>query len=121
MRRPKHDGGYTLVFTLGLIAMLATVGAMLAGPSRVERKRIDWHYRQVQAQCLSLAGLEEARSYAARNILTNELYLLANGTVDTSMEAQQNHTCRIVSRGRVQAPGSRKLIVARTETIVPLP
>src|SRR5688572_17870200 len=97
----KGNRGYALVFTLGIIALLSAVAAMLAGPAAVERKRVDLHYRNVQAQYLSLAGIEQSKTWATRGVLTNELYLLANGTVDTTMQRDGNR-CRITSVGRVR-------------------
>ncbi len=117
----RRKGGYTLVFTLAVIALLAGLATMLAGPSSAQARRVDLHYRRVQADCLSLAGIESARSWAARGIVTNELYVLANGTVDTHMEPIGGKQCRVVSVGRVHEPWRKALVESRNETILSLP
>ena len=117
----KHNQGYTLVFALAVMVLLAGVAAMLALPSLTEARRVDLHYRNVQAQCLSLAGIESARHWAAQGMVTNELYLLANGIVDTNMEKLDDKNCRIVSVGRVRTPWRNRQVTVRTETIVPIP
>lgn len=118
-RSRRH--AYALVFTLGVVALLAALGAMLTGPSSTETQRVDLHYRKVQAEYLSLAGLERASWWASQGVVTNELYLLANGTVDTVMERIDDKQCRVVSIGRLRAEWRQKLIDARTERILELP
>ena len=82
----KRTNGYTLIFVIGVIALLAGLAAMLAGPSVQQQRRVDLHYRKIQAEYLSLAGIERAKEWRSQGVVTNALYLLANGTVDVRME-----------------------------------
>lgn len=113
--------GYALIFTLGLVVLLAALGAMLAGPSATEHKRVELHSRNVQALYLSLAGIESAKAWAAQGVVTNDLYLLANGIVDTRMEPFEGNQCRVISIGRLRSEWRKRPIEARTEIIIPLP
>jgi len=115
----KRNQGYTLVFTLGVVGLLTTIGALLIGPSQTEHRRVELHYRTVQAQYLSLAGIEQAKHWAAQGVLTNELYLLANGAIDTTMEPIDATTCRVVSHGRVHSSWKKGLVIVRSEQAVP--
>jgi hypothetical protein len=119
-KRKTNTQGYTLIFTLGIVGLLAALGAMLTMPSATQQKRVELHYRNVQAQYLSLAGLEQAKTWAAQGIVTNELYLLANGVVDTTMEPVDGNQCRVVSIGRLRTPWRNHQITARNEVTIPL-
>ena len=81
--------GYTLIFTLAVIALLTAVGAMLVGPSQTQQRSLELHYRKLQADFLSLGGIEQAKAWAAQGVLTNELFLLSNGVVDTNNSSHQ--------------------------------
>ena len=121
MKPRQQRRAYALVFTLGVVALLAALGGMLAGPTSAETQRVDLHYRKLQAEYLSLGGIERASAWAAQGVVTNELYLLANGTVDLVMERIDDKHCRAVSIGRLRAEWRKKLIDARTERILELP
>lgn len=117
----KQTKGYTLVFVIGVIALLAGLAAMLAEPSAAQRRRVDLHYRKVQAEYLSLAGIERAKDWASQGIATNTLYILSNGTVDVRMEPVDGRKYRVISVGRVRAEWRKNLVEAQNETRVELP
>jgi hypothetical protein len=103
-----------------VVALLAAMGAMLVGPSQTQQRTLELHYRKMQADYLSLGGLEQAKEWAAQGVLTNELFVLSNGVVDTTMEALDGKRCRVVSIGRVRVGWKKDQITARNELIVPL-
>lgn len=117
----KRNDGYTLIFVIGVIALLAGLAAMLAGPSVQQQRRVDLHYRKVQAEYLSLAGIERAKEWGTRGVLTNALYLLANGTVDVKMEQGDGKQVHVISMGRIRAEWRKDLIEARNEATIQLP
>jgi type II secretory pathway pseudopilin PulG len=117
----KRTAGYTLIFVIGVIALLAGLAAMLAGPSIAQQRRVDLHYRKLQVEYMSLAGIERAHVWAAEGIVTNALYLLANGTVDVKMEPIEGKQVRVTSVGRIRAEWRKDLIEARNEVTIQLP
>ena|SRR5438105_3518926 len=117
----KRTNGYTLIFVIGVIALLAGLAAMLAGPSVQQQRRVDLHYRKIQAEYLSLAGIERAKEWRSQGVVTNALYLLANGTVDVRMEPDDAKQVHVISVGRIRAEWRKDLIEARNEVTIQLP
>src|SRR5262245_655386 len=106
MRRNRD--GSTLVFAVSLVGLLSLMAVLLCTPRNVERRQLEWHYRNVQAQYLSLAGVERARAWASTGVVTNEVYELGEGNVLLVMKPGAGKTCHVKSTGRVDRPGQTK-------------
>lgn len=110
-----NEAGFTLLFTVSVLGLLAALGLMLTGPTALEAARVDRYYRKLQARELSLAGLERARSLGTS---TNLVYDLGNGTVTVNIHTEPGGRCRVVSTGRVTASGRKQSIAVQTEELI---
>jgi len=116
MRRREH--GSTLVFTISILGLLAALAAGLATPTQMAGRRVDLYYRKLQARELSVAGLEQARSWG---VATNAQFALGNGSVEVVVEKVSAGQWRVQSVGRVAGAGKRAPVEQRTELTMSWP
>ena len=103
----KRESGSTLIFTITVLGLLASLAAVLAAPLSLTSRRLDLYYARVQARELSRAGL--ARAAAQKNV---------EGNVSVTMHALPDGRIRVVSTGRVRLPWRAELVAEQTETIL---
>jgi Tfp pilus assembly protein PilV len=117
----NHEKGFTVVFAVGVLGLLTLLAMALATPSVLESRRLKLYQARLQAEYLSLAGIEHARSDSAHGQISNASYDLAGGTVTISVQRLDGNQSRVQSIGSLRLPWRKEPVEARTEARISLP
>jgi type II secretory pathway component PulK len=117
----NHEKGFTVVFAVGVLGLLSLLAVALAAPSVLESHRLRLYQARMQAEYLSLAGIEHARSDSARGQISDATYDLAGGTVTISIQRLDGNECRVQSTGSLRLAWRKQPVEVRTEARISTP
>jgi hypothetical protein len=117
----KNEKGFTVVFAVGVLGLLTLLAMVFGAPSLLESRRLKLYHARMQAEYLSLAGIEHARRDVAHGQFSDASYNLADGTVTISIQRLDDKQCRIQSVGSLRLAWRKEPIEARKEARIPVP